>query len=74
MARKRPRWDELPGWQRAGVVALGAAEVVLTAAAAVDLARRPGGQVRGPKTLWWLSFGVQPFGPLAYLAVGRRNS
>jgi hypothetical protein len=69
----RPRWDELPAWQQAGIIVLGAAELVLTTLAAVDLARRPGDRVRGPKALWVLVLPVQPFGPIAYLALGRRR-
>jgi hypothetical protein len=67
------RWEELPRWQQTGIIALGAVELALTAKAAVDLARRPRRQVRGPKTLWFLSFAVQPFGPIAYLSLGRRG-
>jgi Phospholipase_D-nuclease N-terminal len=50
----------------------GAVELVVTALAVRDLARRPSSQVRGPKAGWVLSFVVQPFGPLAYFAMGRR--
>jgi hypothetical protein len=70
----RQRWDELPRWQQTAIVALGAAEMVLTTKAAVDLVRRPRRQVRGPKALWALGFSVQPFGPIAYLTLGRRRS
>ena len=49
-----------------------AAEVALTTVALVDLARRPAGQVRGRKALWVLACFVQPVGPIAYLAGGRR--
>jgi hypothetical protein len=69
----RPRWDELPAWQQAGIIALGAAEIVLTTLAAADLARRPSDRVRGPKALWALVLPVQPFGPIAYLTLGRRR-
>jgi hypothetical protein len=69
----RRRWDELPTWQQAGIIALGAIEIVLTTKAAVDLVRRPRAEVRGPKALWALGFGVQPFGPIAYLVLGRRR-
>jgi hypothetical protein len=70
MAKKR--WSDLTGRQRRLIVGLGAAEVVATTAALRDLARRPAGQVRGPKLAWALAFVVQPFGPLAYFTVGRR--
>jgi hypothetical protein len=71
MAKRR--WEDLPSWQQAAIVALGAVEIVLTTKATVDLVRRPRGQVRGPKALWALGFAVQPFGPMAYLALGRRR-
>ena len=50
-------------------MALSAVEIVLTTKAVVDLVRRPREQIRGPKTLWALGFTVQPFGPIAYLAL-----
>ncbi|MCW2775294.1 MAG: hypothetical protein JWN91_3620 [Nocardioides sp.] len=71
MTRDRKKWGDLSPLQQKAVVAGAAAEVVVTAAALRDLARRPAGGVRGPKWLWVLSFVVQPFGPLAYLAWGR---
>jgi phospholipase D-like protein len=69
----RPRWTDLPGWQQTGIVALAAVEIVLTTVAVADLVRRPRRQVRGPKALWAVGFGVQPFGPLTYLLAGRRR-
>jgi hypothetical protein len=69
----RQRWEDLPRRQQIGILALGAVEIVLTTAAVADLVRRPGRQVRGPKALWALAFAVQPFGPIAYLALGRRR-
>ena len=69
----REQWEELPRWQQTGIIALAAFEVVLSTAAIVDLVRRPRAQVRGPKTLWFLGFAVQPFGALTYLAAGRRR-
>ncbi len=69
MAKRR--WSDLsPGQQRAIIIG-GAVEILLTAAAITDLVRRPGTQVRGPTAAWAVSFVVQPFGPLAYFAVGR---
>jgi hypothetical protein len=65
-------WSDLSDTQRRLIVAGGAAEAVVTTIALRDLARRPSATVRGPKVLWLLGFVVQPFGPLAYLWVGRR--
>jgi hypothetical protein len=68
------RWSELSRSQQTTIAVLGAVEVVLTAAALVDLARRPAEQVRGPKALWALGVFIQPVGPIAYLALGRRSA
>lgn len=68
------RWDDLSDGQKAAIVVGAAVEVVLTTVALVDLVRRPRAQVRGPKALWALGCVVQPVGPIAYLALGRRRS
>jgi len=58
--------------QRRAIYVAAAVETAMTAAALLDLARRPAGAVRGPKLAWLLAFFIQPVGPIAYLAVGRR--
>jgi hypothetical protein len=72
--QEKRRWSDFTPGQKAAIVAGGAIEVVLTTVALVDLARRPSADVRGPKPLWALGCVVQPVGPLAYLALGRRRS
>ena len=69
---RRREWRRLPRWQRTATVVLAPVEVVLTTVAAIDLARRPRHLVRGPKAAWWPAIFVQPVGPVAYLAWGRR--
>lgn len=59
--------------QRTAVAVGATVELVLTTIALVDLARRPRAEVRGPKALWAVGCFVQPVGPIAYLAVGRRR-
>lgn len=71
MAKKQ--WSDLSAGQQRAICAAGAVEVVLTAVVLRDLARRPAEQVRGPKLAWALACVVQPFGPLAYLALARRS-
>lgn len=73
-SRTRRRWSELSGGTRAAIVTSGTIEVLLTATAAVDLYRRPQDRVRGPKAAWWPLIFVQPVGPIAYLALGRRST
>jgi len=66
------RWNDLTGNQQWLIIAVAAVEMALTATALIDLARRPARQVRGAKRLLLLGCVVQPVGPLAYLALGRR--
>jgi len=66
-------WAELSKTQQTVIVVAGAAELVLTSIALVDIVRRPATQVRGPKVMWVASFVVQPVGPIAYLVIGRRR-
>lgn len=70
MAKKK--WSDLSPLQQRAVLVGGAVEVVITGAALRDLARRRDDEIRGSKAAWVLSFVVQPFGPIAYYAVGRR--
>lgn len=65
------KWRDLPSWARGLIVAAGVVEVVLLAAANIDLARRPAEQVRGPKMCWRLVSLINFFGPLAYFRFGR---
>lgn len=74
MTRNKKKWSELTPTQQRLIIAGGAVEAVLTAAALVSLANRPREAVRGPKALWVASMVVQPVGPLAYFAFGRRPS
>lgn len=74
MARNKKKWSELTPQQHRLIIAGGAVEAVLTAAAIVSLARRSSAEVRGPKALWVAGMVVQPFGPFAYFAFGRRSS
>ncbi|MEO5709312.1 MAG: PLDc N-terminal domain-containing protein [Nocardioidaceae bacterium] len=70
-ARKK-KWSDLSPTQRRLVVVTGVAELLLSSAALRDLGRRSPERVRGPKPLWRVALLVQPVGPLAYFALGRR--
>jgi hypothetical protein len=65
-------WADLSKSQKRAVVVAGAVEVAMTLAAWRDLATRPASGVRGPKPAWALAVLVQPVGPVAYFALGRR--
>jgi hypothetical protein len=68
----KKKWSELSAYQRRAIYVAGAVEAVMTGAALLDLARRPAGQIRGPKVAWALASFVQPVGPIAYFAAARR--
>jgi Phospholipase_D-nuclease N-terminal len=72
-ARRKRRWSDLAPRQQQAMVLGAIAELVMTAIAVADLARRPTGRLRGSKPLWFITFVVQPFGPILYLLVGRRR-
>lgn len=72
MAAKK--WSDLSTGQQRAVYAAGAVEAILTVAALRDLAQRPADTVRGSKAMWVLASFVQPVGPLAYFATGRRSA
>lgn len=72
--RRARRWQDLRRPEKVLIVVLGAAELVLTAVAARDLATRDAAQVRGPKALWGPVLAVQPLGSIAYLVLGRRGT
>ena len=72
--RPRKHWSDFSRPQQVAIVLGATAELVLTAIAVRDLVRRPARQVRGRKLAWLVTFVVQPFGPIAYLLVGRRRS
>jgi hypothetical protein len=71
---RQKRWNELSRPQQRAIMAAGAIQVLLAAAALLDLRRRPSEQVRGSKKLWAAAAFVNFVGPLAYFTFGRRGS
>jgi hypothetical protein len=72
--QNKRKWSELTPTQQKLIIAGGAAELVLTTAALISLAKRPSSAVRGPKVVWLAALAIQPVGPIAYFVLGRRNS
>jgi hypothetical protein len=73
MKLRRQRWRDLSSGERRGIVAAGAVQFALLAAALVDLRRRSPDEIRGDKRLWVAAAFVNFVGPLAYFAFGRRS-
>lgn len=69
---EKKSWQELSPTQQKAIIAGATVEALLTTVALIDLVRRPREQVWGPKPLWCAALFVQPVGPVAYLAIGRR--
>jgi hypothetical protein len=63
----------LSAGERAAVLALGAVQLGLRAAALADLRWRPADQVNGRRPVWAALFFVNVIGPLADFSVGRRR-
>lgn len=66
-------WSEMSAGRKAAVLVTGAVQMVLAATAWRDLAKRPAGQVRGPKGLWAAIIAVNWVGPIAYFIRGRQD-
>jgi hypothetical protein len=71
---RQRKWAELSTPQRVGVVVGAAVQLALQAWVMRDLRRRTPAEVRGPRWAWAGAALVNPVGPLAYLAVGRRSA
>jgi hypothetical protein len=71
---RRKRWSDLTPREQRSIVAVGAVQLLLAAAALLDLRRRPAEQVRGSKKLWTAAAFVNFVGPLAYFLFGRRRT
>lgn len=71
--RQQKKWSDLTRRQQAVVIATGAVQLSLAAAAWIDLARRPAEQVEGSKAKWAAVIAINWVGPLTYFARGRKG-
>jgi hypothetical protein len=69
------RWSDLSIRSRRLIILAAVAETGLKAAAAIDIRRRPAGEIRGPKWAWLAGLVVNSAGliPLSYFLFGRRR-
>ena len=68
---RRRRWRDRSRGERTALMVAALAQFSLAATAWADLARRPQGEVRGPRWRWALLIGVNFVGPIAYFRYGR---
>ena len=64
---------DLSARQKTGIVLVGMAQILLLAAALVDIRRRPPDEVRGGKRLWTAAAFLNFVGPISYFLFGRRR-
>ena len=70
----RPKqWNDLTDTQKWGIVLLGALQLVLLAAALIDIRRRNADAINGSKRLWTLVVFINFIGPIAYFLFGRKR-
>lgn len=69
----KKQWKELSQVRRCMIVAAGALQLTLQAAALRDIARRSPAQVNGSKAGWVAASFINFAGPLAYFAKGRKK-
>lgn len=69
----KKRWSELTPAQQAVIAVVGLVQLLLLAAALVDLRRRPAEQINGNKKLWTLVAFINFVGPMAYFVFGRKK-
>jgi hypothetical protein len=73
MSKQKQRWSDLSERQQGAIVAAGAVQVGLLAAALYDIRRRPAREINGSKSLWTAAAFVNFAGPIAYFAFGRKR-
>jgi hypothetical protein len=75
VAMPKKRWSELDPRLRQALLVVGAVEAGLKLAALIDLAQRPGREIRGPKARWAAAIAFVNSGgavPIVYFLRGRR--
>ena len=71
---KRKQWKDFSPAAKAGAMLAGIIQFSLLASALVDIRRRPGEQVRGPKWVWVLVAFINFVGPISYFLFGRKRA
>jgi len=70
---RQKQWKDLTVAQKRSLVLLGALQLVLLAAALIDIRRRPTEAINGSKRLWTAVVFVNFIGPISYFLFGRKR-
>jgi hypothetical protein len=71
--KQRKQWKDFSAAQKTRIIMTAIYNLTMMTVMLVDLRRRPASQIKGDKRLWVLAAFVQPFGPIAYFAFGRKR-
>ena len=67
------QWQDFTDRQKRGIVVLGMLQLVLLAAALIDIRRRPAEEINGSKRVWTMVVFINGIGPIAYFLLGRKR-
>ncbi len=70
---REKKWSDLSEGQRNAIKIAALAELALKVAMLIDIGRRPGSKIRGPKAVWRAAAAVNTLGPVSYFLFGRRK-
>ncbi|MFJ2619538.1 PLDc N-terminal domain-containing protein [Glutamicibacter sp. NPDC087344] len=73
MARSKKKFSQLSPVARTAAIVAGTLEVLLFAAAQIDIYRRKPEQINGSKGLWVGLCFINFLGPLSYFSFGRKK-
>lgn len=63
----------MPRWAKRATLVVGAVQMMLMAAAQIDITRRPAEGINGSKLRWRLISMINVGGPILYFLLGRRR-
>ena len=67
------QWQDFTDRQKRGIVVLGVLQLMLLAAALIDIRRRPAEEINGSKGLWTMVVFINGISPIAYFLLGRKR-
>jgi hypothetical protein len=70
---RQKQWNDLSDTQKRGIVLLGALQLLLLAAALLDIHWRNVDAINGSKRLWRMVVFINFIGPIAYFLFGRKR-
>ena len=70
---RQKQWNDLTDTQKRGLLLLGVLQLMLLAAALIDIRRRNADAINGSKRLWTMVVFINFIGPIAYFLFGRKR-